>query len=473
LDVGSGTVTTFATGLSSPVDLHVAPDGSLYYLARGSGSVNRIRYTAAAAPTIGTHPVSQTIPAGGSVTFSVAASGAAPISYQWQRNGADIPGATATSYTISSVTTGDNGAQFRARATNSAGSATSNAAVLTVTANAAPTATITQPADGALYSGGQVISYAGTGSDAEDGTLGGNRFTWQVDFHHDTHVHPFMSATTGATSGSFTIPRTGHTDSNVWYRIRLTVRDSAGNATSTYRDIRPRTVAVTLASNPSGLQVRLDGQPVTTPITFTGVVGVQRTIEAMSPQVLSGATYRFTSWSDGQAASHVITTPSTAITYTATYARSSNLIQNESFDSTAANWLSPWIWRVRAPAAATMARDSSTRVSGTSSLRVTVTQPSTDWYVQVMQGNLQLQAGVPHTLSFWVRTSAPRTIRVAFQHNAAPYTLYFQQTRTTTTSWQRHTITFTPSTSDSNALFNFNLGAASGQIWLDDVSLTR
>ncbi len=227
LDPANGnTVTGFATGIASPVDLAVASDGSLYYLARGSGgSVFRVAYTASQAPTITTHPSNQTVPVGGSATFTVAASGTPPLAYQWQRNGNDIPGATSASYTLSPVGAGDNAAQFRARVTNSAGSVFSNAATLTVTSNQAPTATITAPAAGTLYSGGQTITYSGTGSDPENGNLPASAFTWQVDFHHDTHVHPFIAATSGSTSGSFVVPTTGHTESNVWYRIHLTVRD--------------------------------------------------------------------------------------------------------------------------------------------------------------------------------------------------------------------------------------------------------
>ncbi len=129
--------TSFATGISQPVDLQVSSDGSLWYLARGSASglVGRIQYPAGQVPpTITQHPQSQTVMAGQPVTFSCAANGATPINFQWQRNNVDIAGATATSYTINSVTPADNGAQFRCVATNAFGSATSNNATLTVTA---------------------------------------------------------------------------------------------------------------------------------------------------------------------------------------------------------------------------------------------------------------------------------------------------------------------------------------------------
>jgi len=320
-DLATDSATGFATGAASPVDLIVAGDGSLWYLTRGSGgSVFRVEYTASQAPSITTHPANQTVSAGGSATFTVVASGTPPLSYQWQRNGVDIAGATSSTYTLSNVSSADNGARFRARVTNSAGSATSNEATLTVTSNQPPSASINEPPAGTLYSGGQTISYAGTARDAEDGTLGGAAFTWQVDFHHADHVHPFSPATSGSTSGSFVVPTTGHTESDVFFRITLTVRDSGGLTTVVTRDVQPRTVQLTLNASPgSGLLLKLDDQPRATPLTVTGVVGVERKLEAPSPQTIGGRTYEFVRWSDGGAEAHTITTPSSNTTYTATY----------------------------------------------------------------------------------------------------------------------------------------------------------
>jgi len=312
----------FATNAPAPVDLRVSDDGSLYYLARGSGSVFRVQYTASQAPQITTHPVDRTVPVGGSATFTVAASGAAPLQYQWRRGGVDIAGATSPSYTIAGATLADDGATLAAVVSNSFDSVTSNTATLHVTANNPPRATITTPAHNTLYSAGQTITYAGTGTDPEQGALPASAFTWQVDFHHDTHSHPFVPPTSGVTGGSFVVPTTGETAANVWYRIYLTVRDAGGLTHTTFSDVVPRKSTITLATSPAGLQLTLDGQPLVAPQSVDGVVGVQRTLGAPSPQTVNGTTYEFVSWSDGGAATHTVATPASSTTYTATFSAS-------------------------------------------------------------------------------------------------------------------------------------------------------
>jgi len=271
------------------------------------------------APSISQHPASITVSVGQPASFSVAASGVTPLSYQWQRNTVNVSGATSPTYTLSNAQLSDSGSQFRCVVTNSYGGATSNTATLTVLGNTRPVPTIISPAQGALYSGGQMITYSGSATDAEDGTLTASAFTWEIVFHHDTHTHPFIGPLTGTTGGTFTIPTTGETASNVWYRIRLTVRDSAGQTNTTSRDIMPRKVQVTLTTTPSGLSLTLDGQPIDAPYTFTGVVGIRRTIGAPSPQGVGSRIYDFVSWSDGGAATHTIATPASDTTFTATY----------------------------------------------------------------------------------------------------------------------------------------------------------
>src|SRR2546429_5696 len=84
------------------------------------------------APRIVVPPASQTVTSGQTASFSVTATGAAPLSYQWNKNGAAISGATSATYTTPPTTSSDNGAQFVVVVSNVAGNVTSNAATLTV-----------------------------------------------------------------------------------------------------------------------------------------------------------------------------------------------------------------------------------------------------------------------------------------------------------------------------------------------------
>jgi hypothetical protein len=310
------------------VDLKVASNGELYYLSGGDtsdGRVYRISYSGGGtSPSITQQPSNITVAVGNTAQFTCAASGTTPLSYQWQKNNQNIPGATSSTYMTPATMMGDNGAQFRCRVTNSFGTATSTNATLTVLPEQPPTASITTPVAGTLYSGGETISFSGTATDLEDGTLPPIAFSWDVKIHHNppgaSHTHPVASFT-GATGGSFMISSTLHGDAseNIFYRISLTVTDSDGMTDTASVDLDPRVVTINIRSNPSGLRIVIDNVEITTPLNAQWVVGVTRVLDAPSPQVKNSKIYDFSSWSDGDAANHSITTPGTNTTYTATY----------------------------------------------------------------------------------------------------------------------------------------------------------
>jgi hypothetical protein len=87
------------------------------------------------AAAISQQPVDQSVPMGLSATYSVTATGSS-LQYQWAKNGAAIAGATSSSYTTPATAFTDTGATFTVAVNNSAGTVTSNAALLTVTARA-------------------------------------------------------------------------------------------------------------------------------------------------------------------------------------------------------------------------------------------------------------------------------------------------------------------------------------------------
>lgn len=88
----------------------------------------------ATAPTISTQPGNVSVVSGNTASFTISAGGTAPLTYQWQKNGTAIVGATAPSYTTSAESVADTGAKFAVVVTNSGGSVTSADATLTVTA---------------------------------------------------------------------------------------------------------------------------------------------------------------------------------------------------------------------------------------------------------------------------------------------------------------------------------------------------
>jgi sugar lactone lactonase YvrE len=122
-----------------------------------------------AAPTLTQQPADVSATMGQAASFSLVATGTSPLSYQWQRNGVSISGATSAGYAFT-ATVPDNGSVFRAVVTNCAGSATSNGAALTVTTSP-PVLTITQqPADISVVAGTQAVFNVGGTCSA--GTLG-------------------------------------------------------------------------------------------------------------------------------------------------------------------------------------------------------------------------------------------------------------------------------------------------------------
>jgi hypothetical protein len=134
-----------------------------------SGSVSAVKGTPPVSPSIAAQPSNQSVMVGQTAFFSVAATGTAPLSYQWEKNGAAISGATSSSYTMSATVRSDNGAQFTAVVSNAGGSVASSAAALTVNvapllmpATQLPAGTLTYTYDIPLTASGGLTPYVWT-----------------------------------------------------------------------------------------------------------------------------------------------------------------------------------------------------------------------------------------------------------------------------------------------------------------------
>ena len=149
--------------------------------ASGRLTYNAAYGTAPVPPTIASHLVNITVNEGQTATFTVTATGTAPLSYQWQKGTTDITGATAASYTTPVTTMADNGATFRCVVTNTGGSATSNAAMLTVNAVIAPPLIAQQPQDTSVTEGDALslaVSATGSGLTYQWQTSSNNGASW-------------------------------------------------------------------------------------------------------------------------------------------------------------------------------------------------------------------------------------------------------------------------------------------------------
>jgi hypothetical protein len=179
---------------------------------------------AAPAPAITSEPSDASIRTGQAATFSVVASGSAPLSYQWRKNGTAIAGATSASHTTPAATTADNGATFAVVVSNSVGSAASRSAKLNVAAPGgpvvappggpvAPSITV-QPADQSIKAG-QTATYSVTAT----GTAPLS-YQWRKN----------GTAIAGAASAGYTTPPATTADSGATFAV--VVSNSAASATS-------------------------------------------------------------------------------------------------------------------------------------------------------------------------------------------------------------------------------------------------
>src|SRR6266850_1963619 len=175
-------------------------------------------------PTIVIPPADQTVTAGQMATFSVPASGTAPLSYQWQKDGVDISGATSPSYTTPATTTQDNGAQFRVVVSNPVGSTTSGTATLKVqsppVADAGPDQTVESTG-----SGGTSVKLNGSNSSDPDGDA--LSFVWKDEAGNEVGKTAVVQLTPGMGAHAFTLTVTDPGGLSAMATTHVTVRDTA------------------------------------------------------------------------------------------------------------------------------------------------------------------------------------------------------------------------------------------------------
>jgi hypothetical protein len=218
--------------------------------------------TAVVVPAITTQPQSQTVTVGQTATFTVVASGTAPLSYQWSKNGTEINLATSASYTIPTAVIGDNGAQFSATVSNSIGHVTSSAATLTVN----PTPTV-PPAPTGLTA---------TAGDAQIS------LTWNVStgatsyriWRSTTNGGPYTQLAASPTNTSYT--DTGLTNGTPYYYVATAVNVAGESGDSNQATATPVAQGCALGSYvfPTGPTYTAQGGPCTLSRTTAWAPGI-------------------------------------------------------------------------------------------------------------------------------------------------------------------------------------------------------
>jgi len=204
-----------------------------------------------------------------------------------------------------------------------------NSTALPLSQIIAPVPAITQPLNGALFAGGQALTFAGAATDFSGITpLSSNAFSWSGQFYSNGVAYAAFGPLVAVTNGSYLVPTNATTITNVFYRVILTVTDTNANQQTVSRDIQPQTSQLTLATVPAGLQLLLDGQSLTGTTSTAAVVGMSRLLGAPSPQSSGGSNYQFVVWSDGGAATHSILVPATNSVFTASYLQPSIVISS-------------------------------------------------------------------------------------------------------------------------------------------------
>jgi glucose/arabinose dehydrogenase len=318
-------IQTFAPGVNGPVDLQVGPGGDLYYVDMANGLIRRIRGTA----TNQTPTARATAnPQSGAVPLTVNFDGTTSsdpdfgdtLSFAWDLD-ADGQFDDSTSATPSRTYTSPGTVTVGLRVTDRSG--LSDTTTVNVTAGTPPTVAITSPAAGTTWKVGDTISFSGTATDSQGNPLTGNSLSWRINLEHcnrtstTCHTH-FLQNLTGS-GGSFVAPDHEYPSH---LELQLTATDGGGVSATATRALDPRTVSITMQSQPTGVQLTLGTETAAAPFTLPVIEGSHLPITAPSSTSIGGVPYVFSSWNDSGALTHDITANASA-TYTATFAQSS------------------------------------------------------------------------------------------------------------------------------------------------------
>jgi glucose/arabinose dehydrogenase len=302
---------TFLETDTGPVDLEIGPNGDLFYVDLAGGSIRRISYSSGnGAPravvqadrTDGSTPLIVQFDATGSTDPN-----GDVLTYEWDLDG---DGVLDDSRDAQPTFTYAQGGAVRValRVTDAHGASDTDSLVVNA-GKSRPLAAVVSPGLGTTWKVGERIDFSGSASDPEDGLLDASRLTWSLVVHHcpsNCHEHT-IERFPGVAEGFFIAPDHEYPSH---LELRLTATDSDGLTATQSVSLEPKTVSLSFGSIPRGLRVVAGPSGHPAPFTRTVINGSKVSVDAPSIQTHGGARYRFASWSDGGARSHVITATS-------------------------------------------------------------------------------------------------------------------------------------------------------------------
>lgn len=301
---------TYAVAVSNSAGSITAPGATL--------TVN----SALVSPAITAQPASVSVTAGQGASFSVTATGSAPLTYAWRKNGIAISGATGATYAIASTSTGNAGT-YSVVVTNGAGTVTSVGATLTVAASLIAPAITTQPLSLSVTAG-QPASFSVLATGSAPLT-----YQWKKN----------STAISGATSATYSLAATATGDAGTY---TVVVTNGAGSATSTGATLTVATVAVapTITQQPASLTV-VSGKAATFTVAAIGTAPMTYTWRKNGAAIAgaTSASYSIATTTSASAGTYSVVVKNAAGTVTSanavlsiTTANANGLVAAYSFD---------------------------------------------------------------------------------------------------------------------------------------------
>jgi len=319
------------------VDIEEGPEGVLYYADLfgdeefGDGAIHKITYS----PGAPTARLTATPPYGASLPLKVAFDASKStdpesetLEYDWDLDGNgtfEIHGGKTQSleFTQKELEEREENEEslnsvVAVRVTDGKGHS-SVARVTVYPGDAPPEPTIDKPASSLKWGVGDVIKFHGSAVDSEEEITEKNPkgeiqtplpYYWSTRILHcpnpseptKCHAHP-LQIFAGLRGGEFTAPEHEYPS---YIEITLRVADKRGLTATKSIKLEPRTVNLSIASSPPGIEVTAGLQQGPSPLSLTAIEGSHLLLSAPATAQIDGKTYTWQGWSDGGARSHTV-----------------------------------------------------------------------------------------------------------------------------------------------------------------------